>query len=108
MQSAVTGQDAVSQERKITSGGKQRQTIMHTITETNGIPQTKEEGEINVRTYICTYIYIKIHVIRVCQTSRSRNRNRGDSIVPTRKRQDETNDVQIEIEQREEKRRKNK
>ena len=31
--------------------------------------------------------------------SRSTNRNRGDSIVPTRKRQDETNDVQIEIEQ---------
>ena len=33
--------------------------------------------------------------------SRSTNRNRGDSIVPTRKRQDETNDVQIEIEKRE-------
>ena len=35
--------------------------------------------------------------------SRSTNRNRGDSIVPTRKRQDETNDVQIEIEKGKEK-----
>ena len=29
--------------------------------------------------------------------------NRGESIVPTRKRQDETNDVQIEIEKKDEK-----
>ena len=36
------------------------------------------------------------------------NRNRGDSIVPTRKRQDETNDVQIEIEKREGREKQNK
>ena len=33
------------------------------------------------------YVRIKIHII--CLTSRRRPRNRGDSIVPTRKRQDE-------------------
>ena len=38
--------------------------------------------------------------------SRSRNQNRGDSIAPTRKRQDKTNDVQIEIEKGKEEKKK--
>ena len=44
------------------------------------------------------HVRTKIHIYIISQTSRSRNRNQGDSTVPTRKRQDETNDVQIEIE----------
>ena len=48
------------------------------------------------------YVRLKIQINIICETRRSRNRNRGDSVVPARKRQDETNDVQIEIEERKE------
>ena len=65
-------------------------------TKTNCIPQTKIE---KVRP---ACVRLEMRSI-FCSTSRSRNRNRGDSIVPTRKRQDETNDVQIEIEKKDEK-----
>ena len=45
--------------------------------------------------------YLLVRVLSAClKTSRIRNKNRGDgtAAVPTRKRQDETNDVHIEIE----------
>ena len=42
VQSVVTGQDPITLERKITSGGRQikHNKTIHTITETNRIPQT--------------------------------------------------------------------
>ena len=57
MQSVVKGQVAITLERKINSGRKQiKQKMIHTITETNRIPQTKiYKGEISVRTYQGTY-----------------------------------------------------
>ena len=58
MQSVVTGQAPKPLERKIASGGKRKkQKIVHTITETNPIPQTTiKKGEISVRTYRDTYM----------------------------------------------------
>ena len=95
MQSVVTGQAPITLERKITSGGKQvKAEDSNTITETNRIPQTKIKNTCN------TYIQI------ICQTNRRSNRNRRDSMVPARKRQDETNDFQIEIEKGNEKKKK--
>ena len=94
MQPVVTAQAPITLQRKVTSGGqtnKNRRQYTPYLKQTR-IPQTKIKMW-DQRTYVWKCIE---HII--CETSRSRNRNRGDSIVPTRKRQDETNDVQIEIE----------
>ena len=60
MQSVVTGQAPRTLERKITSKGKQiKQKIIHTIQLKQIVYlRQKEKGEISVRTYQDTYIYI--------------------------------------------------
>ena len=61
--------------------------------------QTKKlKGEMSVRTYQDTY-----HMLN---ESQQKPKPRRQHIVPTRKRQDETNDVQTEIEKRKEKKKK--
>ena len=53
------------------------------------------------------YVRTKMRIYHIiCETSRSKTRNRRDSIVPTRKRKFETNDVQIEIEKGKEEKKK--
>ena len=62
--------------------------VRNSLTETNRLPQIKKIGRRDQRTYVSRYIsYAK----RVAAET-----DRGDSIVPTRKRQDETHDVEIE------------
>ena len=59
-----------------------------------GIHQTEK----NLRSAYVWYLYVYHDTYHMPNESASRNRNRGDRKVPTRKRQDETNEVQIEIE----------
>ena len=62
MQSVVTGQATITLERKnyLRRKNKQKQKIIHTITETNRIPQTKKKGEISVHIYQDTYEVLRV------------------------------------------------
>ena len=96
MQSAVTGQAPKTLQGKITSGRKQSiSQRLFTITETNGIRQTKQKGEISVRIYQDTYgVY---HMLdESWQKPKAKARKQPSTC--RKKRGCKTNDVQLEIE----------
>ena len=84
---------------------------MHTIKPTRIVHLRQKKSEISVRTYQDSYmlrgIYIPgiytryIYIYHMLNESQQMPEPRRQSIVPTRKRQDETKNVQIEIEKKE-------